>query len=225
LSEAPFAVDFRRPLLAARFDAPQHMLSWSIGRPGFVTAQAAAILEVRDADLPPDVDPRALLAGRLTAAGLADAVGLMTSRDIACHHHATAQVEGVSAAALVTLGLNNGERVGARAAAPERLGTVNIIAAVSVPLTPAALVEALSLVVEARTLAILEAGYCRQGQDAPVTGTGTDCAVMSAPAGLPGAAPHDYAGLHTAVGEALGAAVLAATREAAARWLADQSAP
>lgn len=224
MSGAPFAVDFRRPLLVARFPVAQHMLSWSIGRPGFVTAQAAAILEVRDADLTPDVDPRALLAERLVAAGLADAVGLMTSRDIARHHLAARQVEGVRAAALVTLGLNNGERVGARTAAPARVGTVNIIAAVAVPLAPAALVEALSLVVEARTLAILEAGYCRQGQDAPVTGTGTDCVVMSAPAAGPGAAPHDYAGLHTAVGEALGAAVLAATREAAGRWIEDQAA-
>ncbi|MEP9349028.1 adenosylcobinamide amidohydrolase [Xanthobacter sp. KR7-225] len=220
-----FEIEARRPLLVARFAAPRRMLSWSITRPGFVVARQVAILEVRDGDLAPQVDPRALLAARLDQAGLADAVGLMTSRDVSRHHQATSEVEGIAAASLVTLGLNNGERVGARIArrTAARWGTVNLLAAVSVPLTDAALVEALSIAVEARTLAILEAGYRREGQEAPVSGTGTDCVVVSAPAGRPGAAPHDYAGLHTAVGEALGAAVLAATRQAAARWLSDQA--
>ncbi|MFG1361137.1 adenosylcobinamide amidohydrolase [Xanthobacter pseudotagetidis] len=226
MTPALFEVDFRRPLLVARFSAPQRMLSWSISRPGFVTAHAVAMLEVRDGDLAPDVDPRALLADRLAAEGLQEAVGLMTSRDIARHHRATRRVDGVGAGALVTLGLNNGERVGMRVPSrlPERVGTVNILAALSVPLTNAALAEALSIAVEARTVAILEAGYHREGQDAPVTGTGTDCVVVSAPAAVPGTAPHEYAGLHTAAGEALGAAVLSATREAAAQWIRDQSA-
>lgn len=222
-----FEIACRRPLLTARFGVSQRMLSWSITRPGYVTAREVAVLEVRDADLTLDLDPRRLLAARLAREGLAEAVGLMTSRDITRHHRAMAKVEGVSAHCLVTLGLNNGERVGARAPARRRVaaGTVNILAAVSVPLTEAALAEALSIVVEARTLAICEARYCRAGTHAPVTGTGTDCVVVSAPAHAPGEEPHPYAGLHTALGEALGAAALAATREAAARWLTEQAAP
>lgn len=223
LSAAPgrlFAVDCARPLMVARFPAPQRMVSWSLNRPGFVSAEMVAWLEVRNADLGPGLDPRAWFEARLAAAGLAEAVGLMTSRNIAHHHLALRQVEDVTAACLVTLGLNNGECVGTRfsPAAAARLGTVNILAAVDRPLTDGALLEAAAIVVQARTCAILEADFRREGAAAPVSGTGTDCVVTAAPAA---GAPDPYAGLHTALGEALGAATLAAVREAAAAWLAD----
>ncbi|MFG1402445.1 adenosylcobinamide amidohydrolase [Xanthobacter sediminis] len=217
-----FSVEPARPLLVARFAHEQRMVSWSITRPGFVTARAVAWLEVRNADLTADLDVPQWFSARLAAAGLGAAVGLLTSRNVDHHHVAQCTVEGVTAACLVTLGLNNGERVGARfspeAAARLSAGTVNMLAAVDVPLTDAALLEASSIVVQARTRAILEADFRRPGAAEAVSGTGTDCVVMSAPAtgeGLP------YAGLHTAVGEAVGAAALAATREAAAVWLAD----
>lgn len=217
-----FVVEPARPLLVARFATPQRMVSWSITRPGFVTARAVAWLEVRNRDLTADLDVLSWFRGRLDAAGLGEAVGLLTSRNVDHHHGAQCTVEGVTAACLVTLGLNNGERVGARfspeAAAHLSAGTVNMLAAVDVPLSDAALLEASSIVVQARTRAILEADFRREGAAEPVSGTGTDCVVMSAPAsgeGLP------YAGLHTAVGEAVGAAALAATREAVAVWLAD----
>ncbi|MFG1477712.1 adenosylcobinamide amidohydrolase [Xanthobacter sp. V4C-4] len=216
-----FRVEAARPLLVARFAAPQRMVSWSINRPGFVTGREVAWLEVRNRDLTPDLDVLAWFRARLEAAGLGAAVGLMTSRNVDHHHLAWRGVEGVAAACLVTLGLNNGERVGARfspAAAAHLAGTVNILAAVSVPLTEAALLEASSVVVQARTRAILEADFRREGLPEPVSGTGTDCVVMSAPAAGPA---QPYAGLHTAVGEAVGAAALAATRAAVAVWLAD----
>jgi len=225
-ASALFRFDCRRPLLVARFVAPQRMVSWSITRPGFVVGDQVAWLEVRNADLKPELDVPSWFAQRLAAEGLGQAVGLLTSRNVERHHCATAEVEGVRARCLVTLGLNNGERVGARfsPAAAAHLsethaaGTVNMLAAVDLPLTDAALLEATSIVVQARTRAILEAGFCREGVAEPVSGTGTDCVVMSAPAA---GDPSPYAGLHTAVGEALGAAALAATREAAAVWLAD----
>ncbi|MFG1393022.1 adenosylcobinamide amidohydrolase [Xanthobacter agilis] len=217
-----FTVAPARPLLVARFTVDQHMVSWSINRPGFVTARTVAWLEVRNSDLSADLDVLTWFAARLDAAGLGDAVGLMTSRNVDHHHLARRTVEGVTAACLVTLGLNNGERVGARfapeAAAHLSAGTVNMLAAVDVPLTPAALLEASSIVVQARTRAILEADFQRDGIAEPVSGTGTDCVVMSAPAA---GVARPYAGLHTAVGEAVGAAALAATREAVAVWLAD----
>lgn len=217
-----FRVQPARPLLVARFAAEQRMVSWSINRPGFVTARTVAWLEVRNADLSADLDVPSWFEARLAAAGLGDAVGLMTSRNVDRHHLAQCTVDGVTAACLVTLGLNNGERVGARfspqAAARLTAGTVNMLAAVDVPLTEAALLEASSIVVQARTRAILEADFRREGEREPVSGTGTDCVVMSAPAR---GAARAYAGLHTAVGEAVGAAALAATREAAAVWLAD----
>lgn len=217
-----FTVEPARPLLVARFAAMQRMVSWSINRPGFVEAREVAWLEVRNKDLTAELDVLAWFKSRLDAAGLGGAVGLLTSRNVSHHHLAQCTVEGVTAACLVTLGLNNGERVGSRFSpkAAEHLsaGTVNMLVAVDVPLSDAALLEASSIVVQARTRAILEADFRREGAREPVSGTGTDCVVMSAPAAGEGLL---YAGLHTAVGEAVGAAALAATRDAAAVWLAD----
>lgn len=66
---------------------------------------------------------------------------------------------------------------------------------------------------EARTLAILEAGLeLAEGQ---ATGTGTDCRVIAAP---PGDEP--FVGLHTALDEARGAAVLHVVAAGAADGIA-----
>ena len=63
-------------------------------------------------------------------------------------------------------------------------------------------------------------GVTREG--VVVTGTGTDCIALACPT-VGDADPH--AGLHTAVGEAIGHAVLDATRAGVAGWLADAAAP
>ena len=232
-----FSIRFQRPLLVARFAAPQRMVSWSLNRPGFVEADEVAWLEVRDTDLTMDADPLDWFRTRLAAAGLDHAVGMMTSRDVTCHHLATRQIEEAEAACLVTLGLNNGECVGTRfpltafstggaePSPPEKkktvkIGTVNILVAVNQPLTDAALLEASSIVVQARTRAILDIGFRRPGNAEAVSGTGTDCVVMASPL-APLQAQSPYAGLHTALGEAIGAATRAAVQEAGAIWMAD----
>jgi hypothetical protein len=75
-----------RPFLVAQFDAPQSMVSWALTKPGFQVCRKVAWLEVRNADLPPSVDPYSFLDRRMSEAGLADAVALMTSRDVRFHH-------------------------------------------------------------------------------------------------------------------------------------------
>ena len=87
--------------------------------------------------------------------------------------------------------------------------------AVSRPLAAPAALEALSLAAEARTAAILDAALQSRRSGAPATGTGTDCIVVAAPAEARGAA---YAGKHTALGEAVGAAVYQAVLAGARRW-------
>ncbi len=216
-----FSTCLQRPLLVARFARPQRMVSWSLNRPGFVVADTVAWLEVRNADLTPEADPLAWFLNRLKASALEQAVGMMTSRDVACHHLVLRQVDDVRAACLVTLGLNNGECVGARfPLTAYSTGTVNILAAVDHPLTDGALLEASSIVVQARTRAIVDIGFTRPGNDEAVSGTGTDCVVMACPQ-APLAEQCPYAGLHTATGEALGAAVRAAVRAAGVEWMAD----
>jgi adenosylcobinamide amidohydrolase len=213
----PFDLSCRPPHLVASFDAPQAMLSWSIARPGFQVASRVAWREVRNADLPASEDPADSIQRLMADADLADAICLVTSRDITRYHLAQAAVEGVVATTLATVGLSNGERVGQRCSEPVPLpGTINVLLHVSCPMSEAALIETVSIVTEARTAAILDTGARRAG--AAVTGTGTDCIVVAAPDEAGGAR---FAGLHTAIGEAVGDAVYRAIREGVEVWQAD----
>lgn len=214
-----FHLSCSRPWLVATLPRPCRLVSWSLNRPGIVTAERVAWLEVGNEELIHIDDPLAWFHRRLDETGLADAVGMITARNVACHEQASATVEGVRADCLITLGLNNGETIGRRLGAahhPLNAGTINILAAVSVPLSDAALLEMSSIVTQARTVALLRFGYRRPQMDDVVTGTGTDCVVAAAPVGgdkLP------FAGMHTAVGEAVGRAVLKATEAASRAWL------
>lgn len=212
----PFEITFAPPFLTARFSAPQRTLGWSMSRPGFALAREIVWVEVRNADLSLDVDPDAFLRAKLASAGCPEALAFMTSRDISNHHVRLSHAEDVRAACLTTIGLSNGERVGARQRDRVFPGTINTLVHVSRPLSDGAFVEALSIAVQARTAAILET---RPAQDEkPITGTGTDCVIIAAPCSGP---PLRYAGLHTAVGEALGHAVYEATHEGALAWNAE----
>lgn len=212
----PFTVDCTPPFLTTRFAEPQRTLGWTLLHPGFAVARDIVWVEVRNSDLGPATDPRDFLRARLADAGLADALAFMTSRDIRRHHHVSRRVEQVEAACLTTVGLSNGERVGSRRVRGPHAGTINTLVHVSVPLTDGAMIEALSIVAQARTAAVMESQRVAPGT--AVTGTGTDCIVVACPfAGEPLAC----AGLHTAIGEAIGGAVHEATHEGAALWAQD----
>lgn len=213
----PFSIALNPPVLIVAFTQPQRILSWSILRPGIETARRVAWLEVRNADLPPGVDAIEVVRRRASAAGLDDAVTLVTSRDIRRHHFAHIGTEGAHARCLTTVGLSNSERVGTRLHQPPPLaGTINTLVHIGQPLTDGALIEAVSIATEARTAAVMDSGVRRNG--VAVTGTGTDCIAVAAPLGENAA---QYAGKHTAIGEAIGAAVYKATADGICDWLAD----
>lgn len=214
--DAPFVVDCAPPFLTARFAQPQRTLGWSLLHPGFAVVTDIVWVEVRNSDLGPSTDPQAFLRARLAESGLPDALGFMTSRDIRRHHFCRRSAEAVEAACLTTVGLWNGERVGSRKSRAPHVGTVNTLVHVSAALTDGAMVEALSIAVEARTAAIVESQRAERGT--AITGTGTDCIVMASPSH---GSPLACAGLHTAVGEAIGGAVYDATRDGAEHWERD----
>ena len=89
-------------------------------------------------------------------------------------------------------------------------GTINIVVMANRPLTSAAMVEAVQIAAEARTLAVLEAGIKSVRSGAPATGTGTDCIAIAAPARAAsrGVRAERYCGKHTLLGELIGRAVL-----------------
>ncbi|ADZ71531.1 adenosylcobinamide amidohydrolase [Polymorphum gilvum] len=205
-------------ILAVRFGIEQVVLSWSLTRPGFSRADTVAWLEVAEADLPIDVDPIALLRGRLTEAGFGDAVQFMTARDIRKHHRATRRSGDATAFCLTTVGLANAGRVGETITGPRLIGTINLVAHVDQPLDQGGLVEALSIATEARTAAVMDLGWRKDGL--LVTGTGTDCIAAACP--LEGRT-RTYAGLHTDIGAAIGGAVYDAVSAGGLQWLAENA--
>lgn len=201
-----------RPWLIAESPETRRVLSWSLNRPGFTEARRIVWREVRNADLPRTLDAGVWLSSELADAGLADCVCLVTSRDIGSYAAASISVEDAKVDVVATVGLSNAERIGARRAPLDVVGTVNIAASTTTPLSDGAMLEAMTLVAEVRTLAVLEAGLSLETGLA--TGTGTDCIVIMAPRG---AAAH--AGKHTAVGEAVGRATLEAMRQGVEVWM------
>jgi adenosylcobinamide amidohydrolase len=212
----PFTLTCEPPLLIVAFGEFQSTLGWSLTAPGFVEARQIAWLEVCNADLTPEVDPLALLRDRFAAKDLGDALAFLTSRDIRRFHVTQSTVGETVATCVATVGLSNGEHVGKRAGACHAVGTVNIFAHISKPLGVSAFVEAISIAAEARTAAIITTASLRAGP--LITGTGTDCLVVAAPQGERRA---PYAGLHTDIGQALGASVYEAIREGARQWSVD----
>lgn len=214
LSAAPAPVLDGRWLLV-RLPGPHATLSWAIVNGGRRTASAVAWREVRDGELRPPVDAARFLADELRGAGLEGAVGLLTSASLARHVVTERAHGGVAARCTATVGLGNALRVGDPPGSTARISTINVLCQLSVPVGEEALVEALSLAAEARTLAVLDAGVPSLVTGAPATGTGTDCVVIAAPERPDGAR---YAGKHTALGYVVGSAVHAAVALGVASW-------
>lgn len=209
------------PWLIVNFSKPHRALSWAIVGGGFARTTAVSWLEVRNQDLPPDIDPRQFLFDRMAERGLENTVGLLTSRKLDAYVDVEKSYEGISARCIATVGLSNALRAGDPPSLAPRAGTVNILCRVSRPLSQDALVESLSIAVEARTAAILTAEIPSFVTGRHATGTGTDCVVMVSPEGE---TAEPYAGKHTAIGHAVGAAVFEAVAHGAAKWKEEWSA-
>jgi adenosylcobinamide amidohydrolase len=157
------------------------------------------------------MDPVEHLAG-LGPGG--DGVGMMTAASVDRNVHA----EDGGVEAVATVGL----RVPTWAAAPEdaadpelapmlgapRVGTINVVAVVPVAMTDAALVNAVMTMTEAKTQALLEAGF-------PCTGTASDALCLA----VPDAGPQElFGGPRSEWGARLARAVRTSVRRGAEAW-------
>lgn len=202
-------VTLERPWLRMDLGRPMRVLSWAPFGAGYTTASAILWREVRNADLTPGFDAEGWLASQMPP----DAVGMLTSRDVGTWHDGFAEVDGITAHCVATVGLSNAESVGARLPWHSAdYGTINIGLATNAALTRDAQLEALSIAVQARTVGVMAAGV--ELATGLATGTGTDCVSLAC---LPG--DTRYAGLHTAVGEVIGAAVRDCLTRASAAWV------
>ncbi|MEV0692424.1 adenosylcobinamide amidohydrolase [Streptomyces sp. NPDC050388] len=155
-------------------------------------------------------DPDRHLAALASGAGArGPGVGLMTAADVSAY----ARAHDGGAEAVVTSGV----KVRGWAAAPAAgtggtdgtgaPGTINIVVAVPVPLTDAALVNAVATATEAKVQALLEAGH-------DCSGTPTDAVCVAARIPRPGEEPQAFAGPRSLWGARLARAVHRAVREA-----------
>jgi adenosylcobinamide amidohydrolase len=99
---------------------------------------------------------------------------------------------------------------------PHVAGTINTMVLVNQPLKPEAQVRAILTITEAKSAALMELGISSRYSQDLATGTGTDQICLAAPI-LNGAYEYSATNPHSKMGELLGAAVRAATRDAL-RW-------
>lgn len=222
-SAPPVVGEERRRALVAECASPWASLSWATLGGGVSREQRYICAEVRNADLPLGVEPRAVIARFLRELDCESGVVALTSANIAQYRAAFVSDGVVSAAVLVTAGLANALRVGEPSSGPPRRylpDTINLACWVNVPLTIEAQLEALSIVTQARTLEVLEAKVPSLEQNGWATGTGTDCIALLSTDTCAAERVASYAGMHTTVGRVLGRATREAVADVVSAWVA-----
>jgi adenosylcobinamide hydrolase len=211
------------PRLTARVEGarPMPVLLWQFAEPrlcissGPLGGGVGARDWVLNATVPLDydrTDPDRHLTEIGCALGLAGTgCGLLTAVDVTRHYLATDS----GAHAAVTVGLSSP----AWAAAPDgdecRVGTINIVVAVPVRLSDAALVNAVATATEAKAQALYEIGV-------RATGTASDAVVVHCP--TDGAA-ETYGGPRSAFGARIARAVHKSVLEGARSWISEPPGP
>jgi adenosylcobinamide hydrolase len=158
-------------------------------------------------------DPAAHVREIAAALGLTGAgVGMLTAADVSARTRA--RDAGVAVTATVGLGLPVFAAVADRMIAAETApapGTINLLVVVPVPLSDAALVNAVITATEAKTQALVESRV-------PGTGTSSDavCIACPAPSGEP---PEPFGGPRSIWGARIARAVHAAVTEGTRLWL------
>ena len=210
-------ITLNEPWLEVQFPCPHSVLSWALLGGGWRTANKVLWHRATNDDLPMGVDPLALFLERLERDGMdKDAVGFLCAGPVSSFVEGAEFCDGQWARCLATVGLSNGVRVGEPSfAATAKVGTINILLQISVPLTLAASIEASSVVTQARTLATLEAKVPNAGGSGFLTGTGTDCIAVASPTAEN---PVAFSGTHTLIGYLIGQAVLKAMSTGIQNW-------
>jgi iron complex transport system ATP-binding protein len=144
-------------------------------------------------------------------------VGLLTS---AWTEKAELSIEaghGVTALAIVTVGLSNPVEAGRSPVTACRPSTINAIVVLDADPEPAAMVNALLTATEAKTMALVAAGVrCADGR--PASGTSTDAVVIAATGR---GDRHRFGGPVTDLGWVVARAVRSALDTGIHRWKAD----
>ena len=188
---------------------PHSTLGWTLIGGGRSLARSVFWHQVSDADLTPEVDAKLFFEQRRKQRTTnIQGVGFLTGCSLAEFVEEQRSRGGLSARCIATIGLRNALRIGdlprTTTFSP---GTINILLQVSCPLSERASIEALSLVAEARTSAVLDGHVPSSAGNAWATGTGTDCIVVASPLPSDNDSELFYAGKHTDLGHLIGSCV------------------
>jgi adenosylcobinamide amidohydrolase len=196
--------------LIVTFPELYQVLSWAPLNGGLCQARSVLNHQVRLDDSPAE-EPAAFLSNLARQLGaVGPTVGLMTGvlMDRLARHRLHAQ--DLLLECFATVGVSNALTAGDPATYEEKPGTINLIVVVNKTLTTAALVEAVSIVTEAKSRALWETNVRSKLSQHIATGTGTDCVAVACPNG---ASVYGYCGKHTLVGELLGRGAYGAVME------------
>jgi adenosylcobinamide hydrolase len=192
-----------------RFDSPLLALSSAPYGGGWGERRWVLVAQVTGGYRRPD--PAGHLAGLARALGLdGPGIGMLTAVDVRLV--STAREDGVIAAA--TVGVSHPTWAATETGAADVAhaagfgGTVNIVAVLSRHLSPAALVNAVMTVTEAKSQALWEAGF-------PGTGTPSDAVAVLCPAA---GAAEAFAGPRSRWGSRLARAAHRAVLDGSRRW-------
>jgi adenosylcobinamide amidohydrolase len=188
---------------------PHESFGWTLIGGGRRQIQHVFWHSVSDLDLSPEVDAKQFFEDRRNQrAGDSEGAGFLTGCSLAGFVERRCERGDLSARCIATVGLGNALRIGDPPASDGMSPhTINILLQTSCPLSECASMEALSLVAEARTLAVLEGRVPSVVGQAPATGTGTDCIVVASPLCANSESALAFAGKHTPIGHLIGVCV------------------
>jgi adenosylcobinamide amidohydrolase len=202
--------------LVVTFPGPRNVMSWAIVNGGLRT-HASHIINHHVDPRTPDPDPQKTVrqaASRIAIKGTF--VGMLTGADVRKFSMARAVHNELQAYVISTAGCGNLATVGETGnyiegkSASMSAGTINIIVILNYSFTHEAMLEAMSIVTEAKVRALYELGLKSVATQESATGTGTDCIAI--------AVGHDrryiFCGKHTKWGELVGKASLDSIRGA-----------
>ncbi len=201
------------------FDNPKRFLSWAIVGGGESIGSDIYWAKVHEKELPLHLDPIEVLKRRMKNDDI-EGIGLMTSAKIEDPSVSFFEKSGIQVKCLSTVGMGNALCVGDPARNYPRVGTINMILSVNCALSMNARLEAMSIMSEARTLAVLENKIPSTKSEKLSTGTGTDCIVLASEVeGI----EQIYSGKHTILGELIGKAVHESVDRGIKKWVQGQN--
>jgi iron complex transport system ATP-binding protein len=210
------AVDVDAEAVVVRAERPLRAVSSAIVGGGLVEARAIVNLHVPKGFQCADSEGHLAEFARRRAVP-APFVGLLTGAATDRAELATEHLGGLSASAVVTVGLSNRSAAGRSAQAMWRPSTINTIVLVDAAPEDAALVNLVITATEAKALALAEAGISTR-EGGVVTGTSTDAVVVAATGRGPGCR---FGGPVSDLGWLVARAVKAALDAGVARWIAE----